>query len=95
MARKHITTKLSDTLSLIELVEFVHPTSGRTIPVEFWVWDDTQQCNIVMYAKTKDSALIQAIMYHQRYHVKIQNEFTELKDKVDSFITSVHPYDND
>ncbi len=72
---KHITTtKLSDTLSLSEC------TDG------YWLYDKTRGMNLAMRAKTPTDALLEALDYYQCRLLKVEQEYKDLRKKVDDFL---------
>lgn len=67
-----------------------HPDSERQF--QHWrLWDDRAEFNIVMSAKTKDEAFVEAIDYWAEKYKKLKLENTVLQNKVDSFIQAVRP----
>jgi hypothetical protein len=67
-----------------------HPDSERQF--KHWrLWDDRAEYNIVMDAKTKEEALVEAIEYWAERFLKLKLENDELQTKVDSFIQAVRP----
>ena len=75
--------KLTETLMLSEC----KPTAenrGR-----FWLWDETQGMNLAMGAETEEEALVEALMYYQKYLAQYRNSYTNLRSQVDLFVESV------
>lgn len=73
--------KLSDTLMLSEC----HPTADYR--GKWWLWDETQGCNLAMGAETEEEALVQALEYYQTYLAKYKGLYKDMKAKVDSFVS--------
>ena len=77
-------TVLSETLALIERVD------------GFWLWDETRQMNLSVKAKTKESALVEALMYYQRRLLRIEKAYEKLDAAVAAFgakIVEIHEED--
>ena len=71
-----------------------HPDSERRY--QHWrLWDKRAGYNIVMSAKTKEEALVKAIDYWAECFVKLRREHDELQAKVDSFVNTVRPTEED
>jgi hypothetical protein len=71
-----------------------HPDGER--PFKHWqLWDDRAEYNIVMDAKTKEEALVEAIDYWAERFLKLQQENNELQAKVNSFVAAVCPEEED
>lgn len=67
-----------------------HPDGER--PFQHWrLWDKRAEFNIVMSAKTKEEALVQAIEYWAEKYKKLKTEHNELQTKVYTFIHAVAP----
>jgi hypothetical protein len=67
-----------------------HPDSERRF--NHWrIWDSRACYNIVMSAKTKEDALIEAIEYWAERFDKINRSYNELKVKIDHFVGEVAP----
>lgn len=67
-----------------------HPDSERQF--NHWrLWDRRAEFNIVMSAKTKDEAFVEAIDYWAEKYKKLKNEHDELQAKVYTFINAVSP----
>lgn len=67
-------TKLSNTLHLSKCTDGV------------WLWDGTRQMNLSMRAKSTTDAFVEAIEYYQERLTKIEQEYADLKKKVDVFV---------
>lgn len=52
----------------------------------FWLWDETREMNLAMKAKTEQNAFIETIEYYQDRLIEVENNYTELKNKVDGFL---------
>jgi len=74
-----------------------HPDSERQF--QHWrLWDNRAPGgghNIVMSAKTKEEALVQAIDYWAKYCSQWEKKFTDLNNKVEAFFNAVHPDEED
>lgn len=67
-----------------------HPDSERRF--QHWrLWDDRAGYNVVMNAKTKEGALVEAIDYWAKRFKDLEKEHDELQTKVDDFIQAVRP----
>lgn len=53
----------------------------------FWLYDSTRGMNLSMRAKTRDSAFIEALEYYQHHLNMVENDYEEMKDKVDKFVS--------
>lgn len=67
-------TVKTDTLTLTEC------TDG------YYLWDNIAGFNIAVHAKDEQQAFIEGLEYYQRYHTKLQKEYKELNNKVNSFL---------
>lgn len=75
--------ELSPTLSMSEC------TDG------FWLYDDTRGMNLAMREKTEEAAYIEALEYYQERLKEVENNYNNLKAKVDHFISQVADDDDD
>ncbi|HBC8515324.1 TPA: DUF1033 family protein [Escherichia coli] len=75
--------ELSPTLSMSEC------TDG------FWLYDETRGMNLAMQAKTEQSAYVEALEYYQRRLQEVENNYKNLRSKVDHFINQVADDDDD
>ncbi|AXY81588.1 hypothetical protein [Escherichia phage vB_vPM_PD114] len=75
--------ELSPTLSMSEC------TDG------FWLYDDTRGMNLAMREKTEEAAYIEALEYYQERLKEVENNYNNLKTKVDHFISQVADDDDD
>lgn len=75
--------ELSPTLSMSEC------TDG------FWLYDDTRGMNLAMREKTEEAAYIKALGYYQERLKEVENNYNNLKAKVDHFISQVADDDDD
>jgi hypothetical protein len=66
--------KLSDTLTLTKYKD------------TWWLYDKTRNMNLSMEAKTRDIAFIKTITYYQKRLLEVENEYKQLKSKVDIFL---------
>lgn len=53
----------------------------------FWLYDSTQGMNLSMRAKTRDAAFIEALEYYQHRLNGVENDYEEMKDKVNKFVS--------
>lgn len=87
MSRKPIQFfTLTEDLNICEC----HPDGERQF-THWRIWDERDGSNIVMSAKTKEEAFVEAIDYWAERFKKLEREHTELQTKVDSFVQSVRP----
>lgn len=71
-----------------------HPDSERQF--RHWrLWDKRAAYNIVMSAKTKEEALVEAIEYWAKRYVELNRKYNELQYKVDSFVELVSPKEDE
>jgi len=78
--------QLTDNINVYEC----HPDSERQY--RHWrVWDERERFNVVMSAKTKEEALVQAIDHFAERFFKERKELVELQKKVDAFVDAVRP----
>lgn len=52
----------------------------------FWMYDETRGMNLAMRAKTAEAAYIQALEYYQKRLKEVENDYNNLKAKVDNFV---------
>lgn len=52
----------------------------------FWLYDDTRGMNLAMRAKSEQDAFIDALEYYQERLTLVENEYNDLKAKVDAFV---------
>jgi len=83
------TTKLSDTLSLSE---YKDPKNGS---FGFWLWDETVGMNLAMQARTREEAVLQALVYHQKARKRALEQRNELQAAIDGFLGSLRDIDPD
>jgi hypothetical protein len=78
--------KLTDDIDVYEC----HPDSERRF--QHWrLWDSRAGYNIVMGAKTKEEALVQAVDFWAKKYYEREKELTALHEKVDAFVEAVRP----
>lgn len=71
-----------------------HPDSERQF--RHWrLWDDRAGYNIVMSAKTKEEALVEAIQYWATRCKEFETKLSGLQAKVDTFVNSVAPAEDE
>lgn len=88
--RKPISTiKLSKNLTLSEC----HPSGEKKHG--FWLYDDIQGMNLAMGSPTEITALTEALEYYQRKLLKTEMELKNLKENVNSFVSSLNRDDYD
>lgn len=56
-------------------------------PRGYWLYDDTRGMNLAMGALTKESALVEALMYYQKRLKEVEQEHKALTEKVSSFVS--------
>lgn len=61
----------------------------------FWLYDDTRGMNLAMREKTEEAAYIKALGYYQERLKEVENNYNNLKAKVDHFISQVADGDDD
>ena len=71
---------------------FSHEKLSETLEISeckdgWWLYDTTRGMNLSMKAKTKDSAFVEALHYYQKRLKEVETNYTELKGKVDSFVS--------
>ena len=67
-------TVLSKSLSISEC------TNG------FWLYDEMRGMNLAMQEKTADAAYLKALEYYQERLKEVENNYQNLKEKVDHFV---------
>jgi hypothetical protein len=69
--------KINDTLEITEMRD------------GFWLYDETCYggMNLSMRAKTKEAALIEALLHYQKRHLELEKKYIELSTKVNSFVS--------
>lgn len=68
---------LTNTLSITEC------TDG------FWLYDETRGMNLSMQAKSEEAAFVEALEYYQERLQEVENDYNNLKAKVDHFVGEV------
>lgn len=71
--------KLDETISLTECRD------------GFWLYDKTRGMNLSMRSKSSDEAFFNALKYYQKRLLIVEAELRELNEKVNSFVSSVCP----
>jgi len=61
----------------------------------YYLWDKVAGFNIAIHAKSEQQALIDGLEYYQKYHSKLQKEYNELNNKVESFISQFDDEDDE
>lgn len=61
----------------------------------FWLYDDTRGMNLAVREKTEEAAYIKALGYYQERLKEVENNYNNLKAKVDHFISQVADDDDD
>lgn len=74
MGRHLVSIKLSDTLTLSQC------TDG------LWLYDKTRGMNLSMKAKDEQACFVEAIIYYQDRLLTVEKKYSELKEKVDTFV---------
>lgn len=52
----------------------------------FWMYDETRGMNLAMRAKTAEAAYLEALGYYQERLKEVENDYNNLKAKVDHFV---------
>ncbi|WAE76870.1 hypothetical protein vBEcoMphAPEC6_00065 [Escherichia phage ph0011] len=52
----------------------------------FWLYDETRGMNLAMQEKTPDAAYLKALEYYQKRLTEVENNYQNLKEKVDNFV---------
>lgn len=52
----------------------------------FWLYDETRGMNLAMRAKTAEAAYLEALKYYQERLTEVENNYNNLKAKVDHFV---------
>lgn len=52
----------------------------------FWLYDETRGMNLAMREKTAEAAYLQALEYYQERLKEVENNYQNLKEKVDNFV---------
>ena len=81
--------KLSDTLTLSE---YTSPKNGS---FGFWLYDKTQGMNLAMRKKTERESFVEALNYYQGRLAKTEKDYSELRKKVDAFVSTLADNDTD
>lgn len=76
-------TALSKTLSISQC------TDG------YWLFDETRGMNLAMRAKTAEAAYLEALGYYQERLKEVENDYNNLKAKVDHFVGQFIEEDDD
>lgn len=53
----------------------------------FWLYDETRGHNLAMRAKTEQEAFVEALSYYQERLQRIESEYKNLNDRVQSFVS--------
>lgn len=61
----------------------------------FWLWDETRGMNLSVRAKTERDAFTDALKYYQNRLQQVETAYKDLQTKVDSFVESVTPENDD
>jgi hypothetical protein len=54
----------------------------------FWLYDETRGFNLAMRAKTSTDAFVEALEYYQDRLKEVESQYSNLKAKVDSFVSN-------
>lgn len=65
---------LSDTLAISECKD------------GWWLYDKTRGMNLSMKAESSEAAFLEALQYYQKRAQRIENDYKNLKAKVDHFV---------
>lgn len=61
----------------------------------FWMYDETRGMNLAMRAKTAEAAYLEALEYYQERLKEVENDYNNLKAKVDHFVGQFIEEDDD
>jgi len=59
----------------------------------YWLYDTMVGMNISMRAKTEQAAYIEALLYYQKRLQQVKNEYKELNNKVENFLSQFEKED--
>ena len=59
----------------------------------YWLYDTVVGMNISMRAKTEQAAYIEALLYYQKRLQQVKNEYKELNNKVENFLSQFEKED--
>lgn len=74
MGKLITSTKLSETLNLSECSD------------GYWLWDEMRRMNLSMKARTPTDAFVEALHFYQNRLTDVEQKYSDLKGKVDTFI---------
>ncbi|AXC37054.1 hypothetical protein [Escherichia phage UB] len=52
----------------------------------YWLYDESRGMNLAMRAKTAEAAYLEALEYYQERLKEVENDYNNLKAKVDHFV---------
>ncbi|HAN3822070.1 TPA: hypothetical protein IFA33_000621 [Escherichia coli] len=61
----------------------------------YWLYDETRGMNLAMQEKTTDAAYLKALEYYQKRLKEVENDYNNLKAKVDNFVGQFIEEDDD
>ncbi|MGI5704454.1 hypothetical protein ACRYKS_22915 [Escherichia coli] len=61
----------------------------------YWLFDETRGMNLAMRAKTAEAAYLEALGYYQERLKEVENDYNNLKAKVDHFVGQFIEEDDD
>ncbi|OTE92244.1 hypothetical protein B1K96_15385 [Escherichia coli] len=61
----------------------------------FWLYDESRGMNLAMREKTAEAAYLQALEYYQKRLKEVENDYNNLKAKVDHFVGQFVDDDDD
>ena len=61
----------------------------------FWLYDETRGMNLAMQEKTAEAAYLKAQEYYQERLKEVENNYQNLKEKVDHFVGQFVDDDDD
>jgi hypothetical protein len=59
----------------------------------YWLYDTMVGMSISMRAKTEQAAYIEALLYYQKRLQQVKNEYKELNNKVENFLSQFEKED--
>jgi hypothetical protein len=96
--REYKSEKINDFLSLTECTHTYVNDKGETKTGGdhgWWLYDETFGMNLAMRAKTKEGALVEALLFYQKYYIREKNSLSDLQQKVNSFLRQFEKKDEE
>lgn len=72
---------------VIELVTKTETIHLHKCTDGFWLYDETRGMNLSMKAKSEQDAFIEALEYYQERLTLIEQQYNDLKAKIDDFVS--------